>query len=214
MASATANPPASPAAEETRARAAGLREVVVEFGDGNNRNMLWPPTQDRLRGWWDRTRLPPGETSEHGLFKMPNIPGIHIRLNPRDRVATIFDPLEDDKDLCAKVSDTHKLLFGRPCTFVPRSTHRLRSDDKLATWLYWLIRMHAAGHCAVREGKLPTLEELAAALPKARVRRNFFDSTAYRNKAETDVERIAADEADYLRDVDDDRPEAAVRQRP
>ena len=49
----------------------------------------------------------------------------------------------------------------------------------MATWLYWIWRGLTARHMRLIAGTAFTLEDLAAQFPRAKIRRQFFDSLAY-----------------------------------
>jgi hypothetical protein len=172
--------------------AAGQRqigEIVVEVCDEANNNHLWNPTQTRLRGRWDWAKVPRGETSERGLHKMPVLPGITITVNPRERRAVIEDPLghPDNARVLAEASGVHASIWQTGFTFVERVVRENMTPDQIATWLYWVRRGVEGGHLRVLSGKMFTLEELAAAYPTARIRRQFYDSAAYRVSRQRDT---------------------------
>src|SRR5947209_5555571 len=66
--------------------------VVVELGDDRNRTVMWEPEQRACRGRWSRSNLLPDEMIEQ-VMRMPDIPGIRVRVDGRRRRLELFDPL-------------------------------------------------------------------------------------------------------------------------
>jgi hypothetical protein len=138
-----------------------------------------PAAAARPLGWANQPR---GESSERGLTRMPTIPGMYVRVDVRNRKAAVTDPLAEPEnaELLRRVSEVHADLFRQHCTAVDAVVRVNLSDNELATWLYWVWRELEAGHFRLVAGKKFGLEDLAAAFPKARIRRQFYDSLSYR----------------------------------
>lgn len=188
----TPPPAASPPAQGSQVAGAGqqrIGEITVEVADENCRNLLWGPTQDRLRGRWDWSKLPRGETSERGLTKMPIIPGLYITVQPRERRAVILDPLTlpENARTLAEVSAAHAFLWNQSIVPVETRTYENLSPNQLATWLYWMWRGLESKTLRQVSGRLFTLADLAAAYPQAKIRRQFYDSLGYRLARPQDV---------------------------
>jgi hypothetical protein len=156
-------------------------EVTVEVDNALCRNILWGPNQMTLRARWDWARVPRNLTSEK-LAKMPNIPGLQIVVNTRDRLARIIDPLgfRDNQQLARQVFAVWEQAFQEKRCVVPTWERRGLSDDDVATWLYWLGRELEAKHVVLISGRVPPLPEIAEVLPGASIRLQFYDSLAYR----------------------------------
>ena len=192
MAGTTAPPAATPPAQGSLGEGAGqqrIGEISVEVADENCRNLLWGPTQERLRGRWDWSRLPRGETSERGLTKMPVIPGLVITVQPREKLAIISDPLglEENAKTLAEAVSAYSYLWNQTITPVPTRNYENLTPNLLATWLYWVWRGLDAKHLRHLTGKLFSLSDLAAAYPQAKIRRQFYDSLGYRLARPQDV---------------------------
>lgn len=197
MAEATASPP-----NQGNVAVAGgqqrIQEITVEVADEYNRNLLFGPTQVRLRGRWDWANLARGETSEAGLTKMPVVPGMYLSVNVRQRQARVDDPLAfpQNRALMTTVNAVHTALWNFGTTPVDAVVYEGLTDDQLATWLYWIWRGLTAKHMRLLAGTAFTLEDLAAQFPRAKIRRHFFDSLAYnRNKSGTTAKEVAREEA-------------------
>jgi hypothetical protein len=180
MAEATTSPP-----NQSNVALAGgqqrIGEITVEVADENNRNLLFGPTQVRLRGRWDWANLARGETSEVGLTKMPVVPGMYLSVNVRQHQARVDDPLgfPANRALLTTVNAVHMALWNFGTGPVDPVVYEGLTDDQLATWLYWIWRGLSAKHMRLIAGQAYTLEDLATQFPRAKIRRQFFDSLAY-----------------------------------
>lgn len=149
-----------------------------------NENLLFGPTAARLRGRWSWSNTARGETSEAGLTKMPEVPGLYIVIDPPARRAAIIDPLglEENRGLLLEVSNCHQSLYGRSIVPVPTTERHDMTDDELATWLYWAWRFKNSGHVTVVAGHVPDLAEIGRALPRAKIQRQFYDGGSQRDR--------------------------------
>jgi hypothetical protein len=197
---AATTPPAPPLQAGTRrprlAPGPNFPEVVAEVDGPKAYHLLWMPTMNRLRPRWDWTKLPRGSTSEAGLAQVPAFAGMHIIINSKERWARVMDPLgaKENQKLMVEVTASLKKIFGDTYTHVPPFEQRGMDDNMLATWLYWLWREVIADKMRIVRGRIITLEEIAEAMPKAKIRRNFLDSLAYRKtEGEEPVEKVSAD---------------------
>lgn len=196
-------PPVAPPARAHRGRPGPpppWGEVVVEVENDLCRNILWGPTQQTLRARWDWAKVPRNLTSEK-LARMPNIPGLQIHLNCRERLAKILDPLgfRENHALARQVFSIWKAAFSEDRCVVPIWERRGLTDDDLATWLYWIGRELEAKHVRLLSGRVPALAELAEHMPRARIRTQFYDSLATRrDEQEQPVGKVLEDyEASY-----------------
>jgi hypothetical protein len=156
-------------------------EFTVEVDPDSGRNYLFNPTQEWLRNRWSWDKLPRGSTSERGLAKLPTIPGIHVTVSPRERRAVVWDPLSlpENAKLLREVEAQTKHLLGEARTAVPRKEYRNLSNDALATWLYWVHRAVLSKDFREVKGKAPTLRQVVEKLPRAQIRKYFYDSQVY-----------------------------------
>lgn len=154
------------------------RPLTVEVGGGQNQNLLWGPTAARLRGRWDGHNLAGGDQSEAGLRKMPTIPGVHVVIDPRARKCRLVDPLSlpANRGLLQQVNTVFRHLFRRDTDAVPEYALDNATDDQLATWLYWAMRLVQGENGRVVSGECPRDERAIAALyPGAKIEKKFFD---------------------------------------
>ena len=180
-------------ANEAVAQRSVLGEVLVEVDNGQNDTLLWNPSQEKLRGRWSWFNIPRGQGSERGLGSMPDIPGMHIQISPSARTARIYDPLSQPEHAARlqEINTIHEAIWSQTIRPVPESKIESLDDDAMATWLYWLIRGVKAKHLVVRQGRVPKVEDLVRAYPDAKVRKNFYDSSAYAERS-TAVGELAA----------------------
>jgi hypothetical protein len=153
--------------------------VTVEVCEDNNRNYLWGPTGQRLRGRWDGHNLNGGDASEAGLRKMPVIPGMHISVLPRQRTCRVDDPLADPsaQPLLMEINRVYYPIFKVQRTPVESVVRTDCTDSDMASWLALLMRAVKSGLGRVIDGELPRDEaELMRAFPGATIRRSYFDN--------------------------------------
>lgn len=95
---------------------------------------------------------------------MPDIPGLRMKIIPKDHKAILYDPLEDDPDRIARinrVAERARAIYkGAPFTFVPASEFEL-NPDMLKTLLIELNRKVDTRCCVVVDGTLPGLDDIA-----------------------------------------------------
>jgi len=136
------------------------RPCVIEFGDACQRRMTLSTFREHVRGAWDLQRLherPDGGRDVGVMQKMPNIPGMRIRISVDEREALLFDPLEDDPALLARVNASASAagIRGGGWTFVPRSLRKL-NEDQLKTLLLELRALIDESKAWEVEGRLPS----------------------------------------------------------
>ena len=162
-----------------------IGEVTIEIAGPINENVLFPPLQERMRGRWEKRKLPLGDTGE--IYKLPDIPGLYIRVDPRSKTLQMIDPLglPENADLMKEIARKYKEIAGLGSDLSgdkrPREGVRkvVKNDDEVATWLYWMWRLVSEGMAVKISGPDLTLTLLQEAYPEAKVRRNWYDSTAY-----------------------------------
>lgn len=163
-------------------------EFEIEFGDGRNRVMSWPPTAEIYRGAWKRANLVGDEMVEI-ISQFPDIPGMRLRLDPQRRKSVVYDVLylPEHKEACARLQRLIKLHFGvdqGPAKPVERD--RL-DDDDIKTWYYWARRKVDAGQATIVRGELPDIDDVERMA--GRVRIETFNSSARACKWKEDFDR-------------------------
>jgi hypothetical protein len=186
-----------PVAVPRAVRAPGLDapDVTVEVMERTNGNVLWGPTGSVLRGHWDSHNMCPGDQSEAGLLRMPEIPGVYLTVSPRQRTVAVQDPLrlDENRQILAEASRIHRDLFKREFTHVPEDVRPDQSESDLATWLFWMMRLVKAGMARLVAGRLPEREEeIRRAFPGAVINKKFFDSAEQQARAQQRVDAVAA----------------------
>lgn len=136
-------------------------EIEIELGDDRNRVFAWGPTMEVLRGAWTRKNLKSDELVEE-FAKMPDIPGIRIRVVYERKLAVIYDPLalDTNKELCATIAAIIFERFRRKEGPAKECKREAMDADDLKTWLYGMRRRVDAGQARVTVGTLPTLAEI------------------------------------------------------
>lgn len=152
-------------------------EIEIELGDDRNRVMSWGPTMEILRGAWTRKNLHSDELVEE-LAKMPDIPGMRIRVVYERKLAVVYDPLALDanKELCQTIAGIIFERFRRKEGPAKETKRESMDADDLKTWLYGMRRRVDAGQARVTLGTLPTLVELDK-IP-GRVRIEMYNSSS------------------------------------
>ena len=137
-------------------------EFVIEIGDEKNRNVIWPLDNRLLRGRWVKSNIPPESVGEK-IAKIPDLPGVCIRLNSAKRAADIFDPLASpqNKALLERAQQATAGVFG---PFGPEelATFDELDNDGIKSWCYWARRLVDAGTARVKRGAVPEMDEIIA----------------------------------------------------
>lgn len=155
--------------------------VVIEVATRKNDTVVFYPAQERLRGRWRNSNLGFGSQPSEALMRMPDIPGIHVFVEVRDRRVGFRDPLayKENARVLEEASAAHKAMDsdGRPIVPVPDVVKDEVEDTEIATWLYWMMRLVQAEYAVLIKGSLPKDEaEIHRAFPGATVRKTFRDS--------------------------------------
>lgn len=155
-------------AETPTAAIARLEPFVVEFGDVYCRNHSISCLHVKVRGSWSVTRLHQrpegGRDIGSAMATMPAVPGLRLRLLPREMKAYLEDPLASSPELLAAINAAAKtarsIYKGAPYIPVPTGEFHLTAD-LLKTLLLELHRKLEVGQLEIIEGRMPTLEAIA-----------------------------------------------------
>lgn len=147
------------------AAAPSLQPFTVEFGDDHGRTITINSLKLRVRGAFDRQKLERGVGDAMNM--MPRIPGLRMKVEPRHRRYTLFDPLEEDKATLDRINRTRDnapaIATGAgKFTFVPAVTAELGVDE-FKSLVLDLISMRQGEMLRTIDGRLPT-QEMAAAM--------------------------------------------------
>jgi hypothetical protein len=153
---ATEKPPTKPA-------------FTVEFGDDNCRNMVLKTLRLKVRGRWSlailQSREIGGRDVGAAMSQMPEIPGLRLRVIPKELKIAIFDPLESKPELVERINRVFKAARGGASTTPYKAVERVEQDfskdpDKFKTLICELARMKDAGTVKMHDGKFPTEAEI------------------------------------------------------
>lgn len=163
-------------------------EVEIEFGDDHNRQAMFPPLQERMRGRWDPHKLPLGMVLSEKLRSVPVIPGVRVRVNTRKMTGELIDPLSlpENAALAAEVRTQTKAMTGQ--AHGPRDGAKRDLDEiEMKSWLYWCWRHVRCGQAFLTptSDKLLTEDELNLAMPSVRIRKDYFDVMAFQEQPAT-----------------------------
>ncbi len=157
-----------------------LPTVTVEVVAESNRNVMFHPLAKVIRGRWDHHDLAAGDQSERGLREMPVIPGLEITVSHEDRHLRVEDPLARPENipLLQRVNAVwqHISRGNQQITFAPMDVRQDPTDDEIATWYYWVMRLVQGKQARVIRGaRVPENEaEIRKALPKAEIKKKFY----------------------------------------
>lgn len=193
--------------DEARSPQAFRGRVVIEIGDDRNRNIMWNPTQDVLRGRWDKDKLRAGELNQKTEM-IPTIPGLRIEIDGRRRVLRIYDPLDSERlaSLLAKVKRGVKAAINVDGTPEKERRYEDSSETEIKTWLWWARRLvegvplsedeltatvRGGPQARVIEGSLPSLAQIER-LP-GKVQMEHHNSSSKKRRHREDPELVAND---------------------
>ena len=171
-----------------------IGEYVVEIVGKNNENVYFPPMSELLRGRWESQKaMMNGDMGE--IMRMPVLPGIYIRVEPRTKTCQLIDPLglPENERLLDEASRIHENAVGLGQKLRPRPNfHKVfLNDADVVSWLYWMSSLVASGLAVKVKGSDVTLDDLKSAYPDLKFRRNFYDSVSQGKNLEPLAEVMA-----------------------
>ena len=143
-----------------------LPEFTVEFGDDSNRTITLDVFQTRVRGRWQRDKIIGRVLGAMG--QMPDIPGIRMRVVPKEKKVVLYDPLDEDAKLMSRINATWSacqvISTGQPFRGLQDGEHSMGEhqmrDDEFKTLLFELRRKEESGALRVIEGRIPDEEAI------------------------------------------------------
>lgn len=81
-----------------------VQTFTVELGDSKNRNINIPILHDVFRGRFAMGNLR-GREIGYPMQGLPDIPGVHLTIDARNRRVIVEDPLNDRKDIADQVAE-------------------------------------------------------------------------------------------------------------
>lgn len=154
-----------------------IGEFVIEISDPKCRNIMWPPTREILRGELLKSRLNSDEQNEITI-KIPDMPGIRIKIDPEKAEASVFDPLSDPskKADLREAENAFKEHLKVTHTAMEGKTYRKMSANDVKSWVHWACRLVESRHAKLVSGSLPS-KETVENLP-GKTGMSYFDSSA------------------------------------
>lgn len=119
--------------------------IIIEIDSAKNEASVFPPYSRTvpLRGRLSANRFPRGTTAMEfpGVMSVDNVPGLQVQVDLDAKTGRIFDPLSLIKYEALRETIAtalrHEKVSAVPEVKVPLT------DDKLATWVYWMRRLVA-----------------------------------------------------------------------
>jgi hypothetical protein len=156
-------------ATQSRRGAGTPAPFVVEFGDDNNRQIVVQTVRRTVRGSWSNQKLyrdNRGRNLGELGQSLPDIPGMCVKVEPSRNRVIWFDPLEKDdtplKTLNRVIQNAPSGIIGVGAAFGPvdRSVEEFDDPHQFKTLIRELVRLVSGNKATLREGALPTLEQI------------------------------------------------------
>lgn len=184
--------------KETQTEEIPADEIIIEICTPRSGNFSFMPTQDILRGEWDRHKLYPGARSNDGvLLTIDRIPGMRIALSISAQHGRIFDPLSlpQFENLLREIGpklqrSVFHSLKGEIGPSKKSKSLRL-SATAVKSWLYWMRRAVDGKNATLLEGTFPTQEEADALPGKTLVNAYETADQSVRYREDEDPNRLA-----------------------
>jgi hypothetical protein len=167
----SATPPPDPDAVRQGDNGGILQPFTVECGDDKARTICLDHMRMHLRGRWSRSFFPGRGLGI--LNNMPDIPGMYINLNPRQRKLVISDPLSENKRL---LDDINKVATGDGgfqlksmfANWSPRESmvhEKLDEDLVVSLMIEIATKVYGSSPCMLKVpgSEPPTLKQIEAA---------------------------------------------------
>lgn len=142
-----------------------LASFEIEVSTHNSGDWLCLFFDEKFRGRWSAHKQGSRAASlTSDMLSMPDVPGMRMKVTPKNKTVEIYDPLESMADLLREMATVYQRASHIVrCEFkpMPRQTRTL-NDDELVTFL-WQLRRIADGVNPVFEvisGQLPTAKEI------------------------------------------------------
>jgi hypothetical protein len=136
-----------------------IGEIVIELSDERNRNVMFPPTREVLRGQLLKSRFNSDEQNEI-TSRIPDLPGIRIRLDYEKKEAQIFDPLgEPNRQSELRAAEKAFIEFlGTKQTAMESRTYAGMNNTEAKTWLFWIHRLVKNKNAKIVSGTIPSIQ--------------------------------------------------------
>jgi hypothetical protein len=146
---------------------------VVEIANATNSPVWFHPVGRALRGRWARINVPARCVGDGDIALLPDLPGLRIKIDARQRCASIYDPMgeSENKDALERFQRVMTQLGPIRVKEGPEQPERFPNMDNTAlkTWLFWIRRTVNAGMAEIVSGHLPDLAAIARLPGRTRV---------------------------------------------
>jgi hypothetical protein len=132
-------------------------EIEISTHNSGDAGYIFIP--GTLRGRWSRNKLGSLSASvSREMASMPDVPGMRVRVIPKENKYVVYDPLESQPELLKQIGAIlrNALVFSGDVTYVKRVERKL-DDDTFVSLLLELRRVY--------DGKNPTFEVISGELP-------------------------------------------------
>ena len=157
------------AATQEKAKPFPNVRFAIEISNHRNQQVIWYPDGKVMRGRWENSNIPAGNSVDPALRSMPEIPGIVIMLDTSKRALRRYDPLRlpKHKELMEKIRTVYSQMFDAidlGAKVAPDNDIFIKvddaTDDELRTWIYWARRVLDADNCRVIDGEVPAMADI------------------------------------------------------
>ena len=140
--------------------------VKIEISDKCNRNVMFHPLQQKLRGRWDAQNVS-YKRAHQALAQLPTvIPGIQVIIDTNRKTRGYMDPLSNSEhaETVEKIKMAREQVSGIspghnpwPAVKFENSTH-----NELKTWMYWMRRLVDSKKAIIigNADSLPTMADI------------------------------------------------------
>lgn len=152
----------------TAAAASAVAEFTVEFGDARNRSVIIKTIRQTVRGHFSLRKFYETETGGRSIGaamqRVPDIPGLFMAVDPKNKRAVIYDPWEKKPEMWERLNASLKeALAAKAGTYGPVARSEMTlSADQIKTLCIELAKKIESGSARVVKGTLPTAAQLEA----------------------------------------------------
>ena len=143
-----------------------VAEFTIEFGDNKNRTIVIATIRQKARGHFSLRKFYQGDGGGRdigpAMQRVPDIPGLFMRIKPKDGKAILYDPWEDKPEEWKRVNEaltTAHAARGGKYGPVLRSEMSL-TPDQMKTLVLEAVRLVEDDMARVVKGALPTAKQI------------------------------------------------------
>lgn len=146
-------------------------QVVIEMTAPRSRRVIFKPNESKpLRSRWNHAAASRQGSASASLTELmavaPDIPGMAIALDVKNRIGKVFDPLRETEDGRAIWSRMKPVLDANPDLCGPDTQPQKTSmrenmdEDAMKTWLWEMRKLVDSGVATVVSGQMPEKEQI------------------------------------------------------